>query len=168
MVFYKEFLAVLSITYIFLLFQLVTKVELNKGGGLNLVPFQEIFRYEMGSKLFMYNVVGNIVSFVIFGLIVSFYVRPKNIISPAVISLVTSITIELVQLNIGRSLDVDDIILNVLGGIIGYLLYVALTAIRNHLPNILKSDFIYNVICFIIFVFIMIYILKILGVVNLL
>ena len=48
--------------------------------------------------------------------------------------------LEFVQLNIGRSFDVDDIILNVLGGIIGYLLYIGLTAIHNHLPKVLQKE----------------------------
>ena len=37
--------------------------------------------------------------------------------------LVVSIIIELIQLKIGRAFDVDDIILNIVGGILGYYLY---------------------------------------------
>ena len=111
--FYKEFFGILSIVYIFLLFQLLTKVELNTNSGYNLVPFTEIFRYKFGSSLFMYNVVGNILAFVIFGLIVSSYIKPKTCLAPFLTSLVVSTTVEFVQLNIGRSFDVDDIILNV-------------------------------------------------------
>ena len=66
--FYKEFMMIISICYIFLLFQLLTKVEMNSGSGYNIIPFQEIMRYEFGSRLFIYNVVGNIVAFLIFGL----------------------------------------------------------------------------------------------------
>ena len=72
--FYKEFMMIISICYIFLLFQLLTKVEMNTVSGFNIVPFQEIMRYEFGSRLFIYNVVGNIVAFLIFGLIVSCYI----------------------------------------------------------------------------------------------
>ena len=67
-IFYKEFLMLLSICYIFLLFQLLTKVEMNSGSGFNIIPFQEIMRYEFGSRLFIYNVGGNILAFLIFGL----------------------------------------------------------------------------------------------------
>lgn len=162
--FYKEFFSILAIVYIFLLFQLLTKVELNQGSGYNLVPFTEIFRYEIGSKLFVYNVVGNIMAFVLFGIIVSAYIKPKTALAPFLISLIVSTTVEFVQLNIGRSFDVDDIILNVVGCIIGYLLYIGCSAIHSHLPKALQKDGILNVICFIIIVIIVIYVLKMMGV----
>lgn len=162
--FYKEFFSILAIVYIFLLFQLLTKVELNQGSGYNLVPFTEIFRYEIGSKLFVYNVVGNIMAFVLFGIIVSAYIKPKMALAPFLISLIVSTTVEFVQLNIGRSFDVDDIILNVVGCIIGYLLYIGCSAIHSHLPRALQKDGILNVICFIIIVIIVIYVLKMMGV----
>ena len=162
--FYKEFFSILAIVYIFLLFQLLTKVELNQGSGYNLVPFTEIFRYEIGSKLFVYNVVGNIMAFVLFGIIVSAYIKPKTALAPFLISLIVSTTVEFVQLNIGRSFDIDDIILNVVGCIIGYLLYIGCSAIHSHLPKALQKDGILNVICFIIIVIIVIYVLKMMGV----
>ena len=164
--FYKEFFGILSIVYIFLLFQLLTMVELNTNSGYNLVPFTEIFRYKFGSSLFMYNVVGNILAFVIFGLIVSSYIKPKTCLAPFLTSLVVSTTVEFVQLNIGRSFDVDDIILNVLGGIIGYLLYIGLTAIHNHLPKVLQKEGIINIFCFIILIIMVLYILKVMGVLT--
>lgn len=164
--FYKEFLSVVGIIYIFLLFQLLTKVELNQGGGYNLIPFTEILRYEFGSKLFVYNVLGNICIFIPFGLIVAEYIKPKTIFPPLLISLIVSSTVEFVQLNIGRSFDVDDILLNIIGCIGGYLLYVGLTAIKNHLPKIFQRDGIYNLICVIILIAIILYILKMMGVLN--
>lgn len=165
-VFYKEFFGICSIVYLFLLFQLLTKVELNTGSGYNLVPFAEIFRYDFGSKLFVFNVVGNILAFVVFGLIVSMYIKPKTCFAPFAISLVVSSTVEFVQLNIGRSFDVDDIILNVLGAVIGYLLYVGLAAIHNHLPKTLQKEGIINIICFILIVIMVLYILRLMGVLS--
>lgn len=164
--FYKEFFMIISISYIFLLFQLLTKVELNHGSGYNLVPFTEIFRYEFGSKLFNYNVFGNIGAFVLFGIIVSAYIKPKTIVPPVLISLIVSSTVEFVQLNIGRSFDVDDIILNVLGCIIGYLLYIGLSAIRNHLPKVFQRDGILNFICFVLFLIIVVGVLQVMGVLK--
>lgn len=164
MCFYKEFLSIIGTIYIFLLFQLLTKVELNHGGGYNLVPFTEILRYDFGSELFIYNVVGNICVFIPFGLIIAEYIKPKTIMPPLLISLVVSTTVEFVQFNIGRSFDVDDILLNIVGGIIGYLLYVGLTAIKNHLPRVFQRDGIYNLICFILLVLIVLYILRMMGI----
>lgn len=163
-IFYKEFLMLLSICYIFLLFQLLTKVEMNSGSGFNIMPFQEIMRYEFGSRLFIYNVGGNILAFLIFGLIVSCYIKPKNCLAPFIISLLISATVEFVQLNIGRSFDVDDIILNVLGGLLGYLLYVGGSAIYKHLPGVIKNEGIFNIICLIIIIIMIIYILGVMGV----
>lgn len=93
---------------------------MNSNSGFNIIPFQEIFRYEVGSRLFIFNVFGNIMAFVLFGLIVSSYIKPKTVVPPIIISLLVSVTVEFVQLNIGRSFDVDDIILNVVGGLIGF------------------------------------------------
>lgn len=66
-IFYKEFLNLIFIIYVLLLYQLLTNVETNTTGGYNLIPFTEINRYEVGSRLFMFNVIGNIVIFIPFG-----------------------------------------------------------------------------------------------------
>ncbi len=162
-VFYREFLNLMFIVYIFLLYQLLTSTELNKMSGLNIVPFTEIFRYEIGSKLFMFNVIGNILVFVPFGYFVSGYVKASKFSHIFFISVITSLTVELVQLQIGRSFDIDDIILNVAGSIIGFLLYIGLTAIKKHLPKIFQSDLFYNIICIIIFVIFIVYFTRIIG-----
>ena len=140
---------------------------MNSNSGFNIIPFQEIFRYEVGSRLFIFNVFGIIMAFVLFGLIVSCYIKPKTVVPRIIISLLVSVTVEFVQLNIGRSFDVDDIILNVVGGLIGFLLYIGLSAIKDHLPRIFQRDGIYNLICFIIILVIIFYILNVTGVINL-
>lgn len=163
---YREFFNILAILYIFLLFQLLTKVELNHSSGFNIIPFAEIMRYEFGSKLFYYNVIGNIIVFMPFGYFIADYIKSKNIFPALFISAIVSTTVEFVQLNIGRSFDIDDIILNVLGGIAGYLIYIAFQAIKNHLPSFFRSDGLYNFICLIIIILIMIYILEAFGVIT--
>ena len=161
---YKEFFNILAIIYIFLLFQLLTNVELNNSSGFNIIPFTEILRYKVGSKLFYYNVIGNILVFIPFGYFVADYIKSKNIVPAAIISAIVSFTVEFVQLNIGRSFDIDDIILNVCGGIVGYLVYIALQAIKGHLPRIFQRDGLYNFICLIIIALIILYILQSMGV----
>ena len=161
--FYKEFLNLIFIVYILLLFELLTSTEMNTGGGLNIVPFTEMFRYEIGSKLFIFNVVGNILVFVPFGYFVSGYVKASKVSHILFISLITSLTVELVQLQIGRSFDVDDIILNVVGSIIGFLLFIGLTAIKKHLPRFFQSDLFYNFLCVIIFIIVVIYFTRTIG-----
>ena len=53
---------------------------------------------------------------------------------------------------IGRVFDVDDILLNLLGGIAGFYLYYLLDRIGNRLPRVLKSDIFLNILAIIILV----------------
>lgn len=162
-VFYKEFLNLLFVVYALILFQLLTDAEVNTTGGLNLVPFTEMFRYKAGTPLFYSNVIGNILIFLPFGYFVSGYVKATKISHILFISAVSSLTVELVQLQIGRSFDVDDIILNVVGAVCGFLLYIALLAIKKHMPRFLQSDLFYNIICLILCAICLIYFTKIMG-----
>ncbi|MBQ4583829.1 MAG: VanZ family protein [Bacilli bacterium] len=155
--FYKEFWTLFFICYILLLFQLVTSTDISNNGGINYIPFTEIFRYEIGSKLFMLNVIGNIAMFIPFGYFISHYLNAKKISSIFIVTLIASACIEIVQLNIGRSFDIDDIILNCIGSIVGFLIYIALGAIKRHLPKFLQSDFFYNIICLLILIAVVLY-----------
>ena len=157
--FHKEFMYLLSIIYIWLLFEILTMNELNGASGLNLTPFSEILRYEIGTQMFNYNVLGNILIFIPFGYLIGSYVRSKKIWPVLVTTLVTNGVVEFVQLKIGRSFDIDDIILNVIGGIIGYLIFIGASAIKRRLPDFLKSDLIYNILCLILVALFIIYVL---------
>ena len=163
---YRELLSLGAILYVVLLFQLLISTEVSSNAGFNLVPFREITRYTIGSNLFKLNVLGNIIIFIPMGCILAVYLKPKNIIPIIVSSIIISSTVELVQLGIGRAFDVDDIILNLAGAIIGYLIYIFFRAIYNKLPKFLQKDGLYNVICIIIIAGFVIYIMKILGVLN--
>ncbi len=161
--FHEEFLNLLFIVYILLLFELLTGTENNSGSGINLVPFSEILRYQVGSKMFIYNVLGNILLFVPFGYFVTRYIKGKSLYQIFIISFITSLTVEILQVKLGRSFDVDDILLNVIGGVVGYFIYKLLNSIKNHLPKFLQKDFIYNIICFIILVVIVLYLYNLSG-----
>lgn len=162
---YKEVFGLIFVIYILLLFELLTATDTNPYHGMNLKPFTEITRYKFGTRLFNINVFGNILIFIPFGLFISSYLKPKRIFSVLFISIITSSFVELVQLKIGRSFDIDDILLNVLGSIIGYLLYLALKSIKRKLPSALKKDFIYNIISLIIFAGIIYWLLCRIGIV---
>ena len=163
--FHKEFKYLIAIIYIWLLFEILTMTELNNISGMNLKPLSEILRYEFGTKMFYYNVLGNIIIFIPFGYLIGEYVNPKKIWPIIVTTLLTSSVVEFVQLKIGRSFDIDDIILNLVGGIIGYILFKALREINKHLPEFLKSDLIYNLICILLLVLFGIYIFGYWGVI---
>ena len=160
---HNEIFNLLFIIYVLLLFELLTGTENSYGRGINNIPFKEIMRYEFGSKMFIYNVLGNILIFVPFGYFISRYVKPKKILPIIVDALITSVTVETVQLKIGRSFDIDDIILNIAGAIIGYFVYIAFDAIYKHLPKILQKDFIYDVISLIILTIFILYAANILD-----
>ncbi len=165
LVFHKEFFNLLFIVYILLLYELLTRSELNTTSGYNLVPFTEIFRYKIGSYSFYMNVVGNIVIFIPFGYFISKYIKPNKMLPILIVSLISSTTVEFVQLCIGRSFDVDDILLNAVGSLLGFLLYVAMNAIKKFLPSIFDSDVFYNILCLIILGFMVLYMLGRLGVI---
>lgn len=154
-VLYKEFFSLAFIIYILLLFGLVTNTDV-QGVSNNFMPFREILRYKIGSKYFLWNVVGNIMIFLPFGFIVSLILDSGKVNKPLIITFITSLTIELVQMFIGRSFDIDDIILNCVGGIIGWLLYIGLTAIKKHLPHFLQRDLVYNILTVILIAIIII------------
>lgn len=163
-VFYKEFLNLVFVVYALLLFHLLTNTELNTTSGFNLIPFTEILRYKVGTNGFRMNVIGNILIFVPFGYFVSGYVKATKISHILVISAVTSTTVEFVQHFIGRSFDVDDILLNVVGAILGFLIYIGFTAIKKHLPKFFRSDTFYNIVCIVLAVLAVLYYLKISGI----
>lgn len=148
-VFYKEFMTLVFVIYALMLFELVTNRDLG-GSGINLIPFKEIMRYDFNSELFRYNVIGNLVMFMPFGYFVSNYIKANKIYQITILSAIASFTVEFVQLQIGRAFDIDDVILNIIGGICGFLIYICLNAIKKHLPGIFQRDIIYNILCVII------------------
>lgn len=153
---HKEILSLVFIIYILCLYHVVTFQDVNYGVS-NFVPFKEIFRYSIGSVKFFKNIVGNIVLFIPFGFFASYYLKNKKTITSVILTLIASTTIEVVQYYIGRVFDIDDIILNLLGGIIGFLLFIGFDAIRNRLPRFMKSDTFLNILIVVIIVLIVIY-----------
>ena len=149
------------VAYMLLLFRLVTSQDVTTIHSTNLMPFKEILRYEVGSDGFFKQVIGNIVLFIPFGYFVTSYCNIKKIWTISIVSGLSSLVIEVVQHFIGRSFDVDDIILNIVGGIIGYLLYTCLNAVRNHLPKALRKDWFLNIISIAILVLVILYLIKI-------
>lgn len=145
LILHKELLMLIFILYILCLYHVVTVQDINYG-GINLVPFKEMFRYEVGSYKFIKNIIGNIVLFIPYGFFSSYYLNNKKMSTNIVLCLVATLCIESIQYYIGRVFDIDDIILNVIGGLIGYLFYVALMAIKEKLPKFMKSDWFLNLL----------------------
>ena len=157
---YKELLSLFFIIYILCLYHVVSFQDVNYG-GINLTPFQEMFRYEITSEKFLRNILGNIILFIPYGMYVSYFLKTKKIFFPFILTMIASITIEYVQYYIGRVFDIDDIILNIVGGVIGYLLFIGMNAIKQKLPKFMRSDTFLNVVVIAIIAIIIIYGFKI-------
>ncbi len=144
-VFYKELSYLLFIIYLLSLFYIVTFQDDNYGLS-NFVPFKEIFRYKLTSKLFIKNILGNILLYMPFGFFVSAYLDNRKLLPAFILTLISSVSIEVVQFIIGRVFDVDDIILNLFGGIIGAVIFILLDKLRDKLPAVLNKEWFMNLI----------------------
>ncbi len=133
------FLYGVFICYILLLIKIlflsrVSLLELFNGQrtivrSINLLPFHSIMEYISGSsenlKRFAFgNVVGNVAIFVPFGIYLPLFKKDKRIITNLLFVFLVSLLVEIIQgfFGIGTS-DIDDVILNCLGGWIGILGY---------------------------------------------
>lgn len=105
----------------------------------NLTLFQEIGRYysigvRTGSwNLFWLNVIGNICVFIPLGVFLpKLFTRCRNLFFVIVLSLELSLVVEVVQLvtRVG-SFDVDDLLLNTIGGILGYIIYKVFAGVAS-------------------------------------
>lgn len=152
---HKEIIYLLAVIYILCLFHVVTFQDINYGES-NFIPFKEIFRYSIGSNKFIKNVLGNIILFIPFGFLSSYLLKNRKLGVITILTILASGTIETVQYYIGRVFDIDDIILNLLGGIIGFLIYIGIDAIRNKV-KVLKNDTVLDILIIIILVLAMIY-----------
>ncbi|AET58846.1 VanZ family protein [Paenibacillus terrae] len=97
--------------------------------SINLIPFYSIKEYIFSNsatiKNFAFaNVVGNIIIFIPLGTYLSLFKNNKRVITNLLFIFIVSLFIEIIQglLGIGAS-DIDDIILNCLGGLVGILGY---------------------------------------------
>lgn len=102
----------------------------------NIVPFEEIrrfwnYRESIGLNGVLLNLAGNVVCFIPLGFVLPVLSnRRLKFFSVLFISCTTSVMVELIQLytKLG-SCDVDDVILNTCGGIVGYILFAICNAI---------------------------------------
>ena len=152
--FYKEFYNLLLILYMLLLYYMLLSTDNAAAFGTNIIPFREMTRYTFGSKSFFYNVVGNIALFIPFGYFISDYLKAKKTTHIILVSIIVSLTAELIQYKIGRAFDVDDIILNTVGALIGFIFYVLIQSIKKHLPEFLQNEVFYNILAILVLVII--------------
>lgn len=88
-----------------------------------LQPFEEIKRAFRAGPWFMFMLLGNIGIFVPIGFFTSLLWRKPSWWRAALIGFLSSGGIEFIQLFVGRRTDVDDVLLNTLGSLLGFILF---------------------------------------------
>ena len=102
----------------------------NAGAHINLIPFYSIYHQLLGDfnvnesdviSTIVVNVLGNILLFLPLGFLAPYAIKNMDNVKKILLSgLFLSCLIEIIQLIEGRSCDVDDVILNVLGIVLGF------------------------------------------------
>lgn len=102
---------------------------------LNIVPFKTINeQLHSGTRGYL-NIIFNLLVFVPFPILIKI-INPKiSYLLCISITLIVTISIEAIQYFIGRSSDIDDIILNLIGALAGILIY------KFIIPNKVKTAF---------------------------
>lgn len=135
--------------YILCLFYVVTFQDVSWSSH-NFIPFKEILRYDFGTSLFYKNIFGNMLLFLPYGIFIAKYVKTDKLFVVFLLAFITSLSIEVVQFLIGRVFDIDDIILNIVGCLIGFILYRWFKKISNKLPEFFRKDIFWNIVSLII------------------
>ncbi len=127
---------ILFVIYIIVLFyflffaETMGRTDAGRTYQYNLIPFQEISRFikyrkKLGMYAFLLNILGNVVAFLPFGAFLPVFLeKSRNFWRTTLYSFELSLLAELWQLvfRVG-CFDVDDLMLNTLGGMLGYALY---------------------------------------------
>ncbi len=144
-VLYKEILKLSFVLYILCLFQIVSREDVSYG-GINIFPFKEMFRYDVGTYLFYKNILGNLLLFLPFGFFTGYFLNINRAYIIFILSVIASVSIEITQLYIGRVFDVDDIILNVVGALFGFFIYRLIYKFNSKIPDKFKKNWLLNII----------------------
>lgn len=134
---------ILLVLYILFLFYFLLVSELYgrcgslRGYRYNLVLFREIrrfwtYRRQLGAAAAAANLLGNVLIFLPFGFFTSMASRSRSFSGAAASSFALSLLVELIQLvmKVG-CFDVDDLFLNTMGGMLGYISFAAYSRIRR-------------------------------------
>ena len=123
-------LYIAGLVYFLFFAEMLDRTGIERSYHYNLIPFREIRRFIvyadlLGPVAVISNLFGNIAIFMPFGFLMPTLTNYKyNVVLISLMSFEFSLLIEIVQLftKLG-SFDVDDLLLNTLGGFSGYILY---------------------------------------------
>ncbi len=138
----KTLVFIIVLAYIVLLIKLLvfkSGRDLNQVRSINIVPFYTIKNYSMALyygnisfKDYLFNIIGNVAVFIPFGLMVPYIMIGMKRFNTFISGVVFVLIIEAYQLekNIGV-FDIDDIMLNIMGVLIGLVAYSIIARIRG-------------------------------------
>lgn len=130
-------LYVVFLIYFLFLAEWYGRTEVSEEYRYNLELFREIkrfivYREQLGAFAVFSNLCGNILIFVPYGFFISMASRSRGFFKTLISSMGLSLCVEIVQLftRVG-SFDVDDILLNTVGGVLGYIMFALCNGIRR-------------------------------------
>lgn len=131
-------LYLLVLAYVCFLSEAYGRTEVQNTYRYNLIPFREILRFYtyrelVGNSACALNLIGNVFAFIPFGFMVPIISwKHRKFAKVMGMTFLLSLTVECIQiLTLVGSFDVDDLILNTLGGALGFLLFRTMNQIRR-------------------------------------
>ena len=100
--------------------------------------------------MFYKNVFGNMLLFLPYGIVIGKYVKTNILFIVGLLAFVTSLSVEVIQFLIGRVFDIDDIILNIIGCLVGFVGYRLFKKFNDKLPEFFRKDLFWNMISIIV------------------
>lgn len=155
LVLHKELLSWIFIIYILCLYYILVR---KSNVGINLIPIVGLFDDITANYGF---IIHNILIFVPLGFFASYYLSNRKAGTMLMVSLLVAGLTEGLQYYMGRGFNIDIVVFNVLGGFVGYLLYVGLMAIKGKLPKFMKSDAFINIVVILLIILVVLFSLDI-------
>lgn len=155
LVLHKELLSWIFIIYILCLYYILMR---KSNIGINLIPIVGLFDDITANYGF---IIHNILIFVPLGFFASYYLSNRKAGTMLMVSLLVAGLTEGLQYYMGRGFNIDIVVFNVLGGFVGYLLYVGLMAIKGKLPKFMKSDAFINIVVILLIILVVLFSLDI-------
>jgi glycopeptide antibiotics resistance protein len=115
----------------------VTMLGTATGTGVpNLIPSSTVLQQlTPGHPLGVFNVIGNIAMFVPLGWLLALATRRRQVLVAAIVGFGLSAAIEVVQAFTGRIADIDDLLLNGIGAVLGAVAALLMTRLRRSRPS---------------------------------
>lgn len=151
LVLHKELLSWIFIIYILCLYYILMR---KSNVGINLIPIVGLFDDITANYGF---IIHNILIFVPLGFFASYYLSNRKAGTMLMVSLLVAGLTEGLQYYMGRGFNIDIVVFNVLGGFVGYLLYVGLMAIKGKLPKFMKSDTFINIVVILLIILVVLF-----------